>query len=262
MVSFENPASHSDIFEHGRQSLSGGVVAGGALNAIRSALPQLWPLLLAMAALGAASAHLLQTCKPLTLDPGRLTAAAMAYELAIEAAQALLSAVAIRILLGRRGRAWDFDRGLLIYIGLIVASGMAYKAVELLFPHKAPLHGVAPDWAGLGAAIGVMIALWRGFARLILWPIGALVGEPVTPARSYFVMQGAVWPFISGLLLLTVPIALLGTLIKLALDHRAPALGLVLAAPVWGSLSLVSDAAAAEIYRRLIGAPVGETVSA
>jgi hypothetical protein len=252
MAWVKNGTARSHTIDRNGRQLSGGEIADGALRAVRSALPQLWPVLLAIAALAAVNMSLQQTYKFLDADIRHLIP--VVDRLALSALNALLLGIAIRILLGRGEGAWRLDRSLGAYTGLIVASDIVSEALELLYPQKALLQVHADQyWSGLGFAIAMSLLLWRIYLRLILWPIGELMGAPVTPFGSSHSMRGGVWPLLAATLLLTVPLALAGVLVKLGLGGRFPRLALGLGALCWGLLGIAMAAVAAEVYRRLIG---------
>jgi hypothetical protein len=143
-----------------------------------------------------------------------------------------------------------------------VASDIVPQALDLLYPQKALLQVHADQyWGGLGFAIAMSLLIWRIYLRLILWSIGELMGAPVTPFRSSRNMKGGVWPLLAATLLLTVPLALAGVLVKLGLGGRFPRLALGLGALCWGLLGIAIAAVAAEIYRRLVR-PCAEPLSA
>jgi hypothetical protein len=262
MASFPNASTYAVNIEQNRQPLTSDDIAAGALRSVYFTLPRLWPCLLASVVVSAANLYLRQTYAFLAAGSHALTPAAIVYDLALSILVALLSAVAIRILLGRGAGAWRLDRALAIYVALILASDIAMRALELLYPQKALLQGHADKyWGDLGLAITMMVLLWRTYMRLVLWPIGALMGAPVTPDGSSRSMKGRVWPYLAATFLLAAPPILAGVLIKITLAPHLPLLALGLGALSWGSAGIAMNAVASEVYRRLVGECVEDTLS-
>ena len=96
------------------------------------------------------------------------------------------------------------------------------------------------------------------YVRLMLWPIGALMGEPtVTPARSWALMRGQVAGFIIAVIILGAPYFLVSTgftIIGLSVLHLRPAVSSlrwmwIVSAVLSPAAGLVQHAMAAVIWR-------------
>lgn len=254
MSTLENSTARSHVIEQ---------LTAGALRAIRSTLPQLWPVLLAMTALSGLNLYVQERFTLLAAGPDGPTVVSAAYDLAVGALNALLGAIALRVLLGRGERAWRVDRGLAVYTGLIVASGVASELLVFLLPDAA-MATTHPEefWSRMTTGVVLMFALWRSFLSLILWPIGELMDEPVTPVRSYFAMKGMIWRCVAATLLLIAPALTLIVLIKMGVGSRFPTATLMLNAPVYGFMSIAIVGVSAEVYRLLIGQAVDQAATA
>lgn len=98
MAWVKSGASRSHTIDRNGRQLSGGELADGALRAVCSALPQVWPVLLAIVAVAAVNMSLQQTHEFPDADIRHLIP--VVYRLALSGLNALLFGVAIRILLG------------------------------------------------------------------------------------------------------------------------------------------------------------------
>ena len=193
----------------------------------------------------------------------------------IAVVSAVLAALALRLFL-LRGSGWlQPDRGFWVCVGLLTAATLGDSAITVLgLGHVADFRGagISATRAGLAAMelrqAGVLAAqalvAWI-YVRLMLWPIGALMGEAaVTPARSWALMRGQVAGFVIAVIILSAPLFLASTgftIITISVLHMRSAVHVLswtwIASAVLSPASgLVQHAMAAVIWRaKAPGAP-------
>jgi hypothetical protein len=117
------------------------------------------------------------------------------YEAAGDAMVAVAAGVALHAML--LGRAPDLRRpGVLAFMGLMFAMELFWSGAYVLLFEGIMRAGDPDPTIGSAAAKLVSWAAVAGFpgfffARLLLWPIGLLIGEPdLTPRRSWARMRG------------------------------------------------------------------------
>jgi hypothetical protein len=202
-------------------------------------------IVLAYSALWATTRYAIAT------TPG-LTAAWAGVALAGGVVGGILSGALLKALLGRP---LAVDRGWLAYVGIVTAVGVVTGAVAKAL---APAPPEAGDTAAAMAALGpqlVLLVLFLAWAfvavKLMLWPIGVLVGDrDVTPRKSWQLTHRAFWGYILGLILLDlIPWCVLAFLgVQAARDGRPGDLG-PLAAPLSALMGLCGTTLAAALYK-------------
>lgn len=130
-----------------------------------------------------------------------LTLESLAYEALVAAATGLVSGLMLRVLLAEGRARLAADRGLLGYAGLSAAAGLLSALVAGVVTGADPSAGLVEALRVPLGALTLLVLVFV-FARLILWPIGVLMGEPaLTPGRSWVLMGGAVWAYVLALVL-------------------------------------------------------------
>jgi hypothetical protein len=149
---------------------------------------------------------------PALLHPG-LSPARLGFEVLNVAPGAVLGTLALRLFLGG-GRPWRApDRGFWICAGLLMAADLASFALSQLIGVSRPALG---GQAGVGLygvilLVELVVQAWI-FARLMLWPIGALAGEAaMTPGRSWRPMDGYVPAYVVAVILINLPLTVATT---------------------------------------------------
>lgn len=141
-----------------------------------------------------------------SLSDDDLSVGHWSYELLKALAAAVVSGLALRVLLPGPGAGrLRLDRGFAAYVGLVAAARFV---AALLFGLLG--GGQDPDGAGevilflLAGVVSVVLTFFV-YARLLLWPIGRLMGEAVPPARSWALMRGATLGYLLAIVLTFVP---------------------------------------------------------
>ncbi len=229
-------------------------LAREAFAQVRADMAMLWPFGLLIAAasggvlmLGPATQGEINN-RLVSLWPQRL-----GYDLFASFAPGLAAGLAIRAMLGRRSR-WAIDGPFLIFIALYGASTFVtflfadlFEVTSRIFP---PLTALPLLLAGV---VLMFVVLWV-YARLILWPVGRLMGdEAFSAARSWQLMRGAVGAYILGLILVVAAPVIVGAVIYSPYRHDGALWRIVAAAPVQGLAGLLSSALTAVLYRRRTG---------
>lgn len=231
--------------------VTGSALADEAFRLVRADLATLWPFGL-LAAAGSGTVLMLGSATQVEINrqlislwPQRL-----GYDLVVSFAPGLAAGLAIRAMLGGRSR-WTIDGPFLVFLGLYGMSTLATLLVGDLFELTsrwiAPLPALALTLAGV---VVMFVVLWA-YARLILWPVGRLMGdEAFSAARSWRLMRGAVGAYILGLILVVAAPAILGAIIYSPYRHDGALWRIVVTAPVQGLAGLLSSALTAVLYRR------------
>lgn len=149
-----------------------------------------------------------------------------AYEATADAVNATASAIGLHAIL--RGDAPDFrQRAVLAFIGLIFLTDLFWSvASAVLFSQPTPSFTAA--LAKMVGLIGVIGAVGFLFTRLLLWPIGLLLGRAdLTPRRSWSRMRGWTGGYVGSWLGLLAPVLVLALvaygLIERLLGQDSPA---------------------------------------
>lgn len=134
----------------------------------------------------------------------------------IAAVSAVLAALALRLFLVR-GPGWIRpDRGFWICAGLLAAATLGSSAITVfglspvIDPRAMGGEAIRATLAARelrqGEVVIAQLVLGWIYVRLMLWPIGALVGKAaVTPARSWALMRGQAAGFIIAVIILGAP---------------------------------------------------------
>ncbi|WP_372784150.1 hypothetical protein [Phenylobacterium sp.] len=176
-----------------------------------------------------------------------------ALELAGHVLPAAVSGLAIRMYLGRGRDAWKLDGAFWRYVGVITLLSLAPVMLSV-WVNTLWTGGLPKLDMGLLAeatiAAAVLILLVWSTLRLLLWPVGRLMGEAdMTPDRSWSLMRGGVVGFFGASTLLTAPLFMLSMIPAMLTLHGDHAQGELLGAPLGSAMTLVFAAVAAEIYR-------------
>jgi hypothetical protein len=228
-------------------------LASGALANLWASFGQVWPLWSVLTLVGAVSAAAATDGAAaggsLAAALGRLTVDAPANFVA-----ALVSGVAVRLMLGRGRAAWKPDGGLFAYAVIVGLAATAVSAVSAIMG-PIPTPGAAPGalMANTGVAAAALAAgfalIWAA-ARLTLWPVGLLFGaSDLGPALAWRRMRGVVLGYGMATLLLAAPIVILGLLVVMLTQTQGPLVSHLAIAPLGGLLALVAGAVAVEVYR-------------
>ncbi len=174
-------------------------------------------------------------------------------ELAGHVLPATVSGLAIRMYLGRGREAWRLDGAFWRYVGVItllsLAPVMLTVWVSALWAGGAPTLTTAFLSEAVLALAAFVLLLWATL-RLLLWPVGRLMGEAdMSPERSWSLMRGGVVGYFGASVLLTAPMFMLSMIPAVMTLHGDRAQGELLAAPLGSAMTLVFAAVAAEIYR-------------
>jgi hypothetical protein len=176
---------------------------------------------------------------------------------------AILAALALRLFLGPGRGWWRPDRGFWIGAGLLAAASLGNWAVGLLGLVGAPAGGLVQAELRLGAVFLPQVLLAWVYARLMLWPIGALAAaDPaMTAGRSWGLMGGQVVSFVGAAILVSLPLILATPAYALGVSfagrHRVvdDLIWLQVATAVFGpAAQLMQHAMAAVIWRAKTGA--------
>jgi hypothetical protein len=191
--------------------------------------------------------------------PG-LSPAWLGFELLSIAPAAVLGTLGLRLFLGG-GRAWRApDRGFWICAGLLMAADLASFAQNLLIGFEPTSFDPGRMALRSGAAFaGLLLQTWI-FARLLLWPIGALArDEAMTPQRSWCLMNGYVLGFVVAVVLINLPMTLWSLGYAMLAPHRHAPLGtltptfIVTFALIGPPVHLLERAMSALLYRARTG---------
>ena len=124
---------------------------------------------------------------------------------------ALVGAVALRRFAGAQTLAFRLDAGLAGYVALVAFVTGASLALMQVMQRATATPEPSAMLASL-VLVGVTLMVY-GFARLVLWPVAVLLGDPrATPAASWEAMEGAV----AGFILAQVILAMAGLLVLVA----------------------------------------------
>jgi hypothetical protein len=196
-----------------------------------------------------------------TLPHPGLSPAWLGEALLRDVAAAILAALALRLFLVPGPRWWRPDRGFAACVALLTLASVALGAQGLLTIAAGRGSGL-PELFGrqlLWAATAVLL-FWV-FVRLLLWPVGALLGDAkVTPRRSWSLMEGYVGGYVLAVIVINLPI-LLVSLLDAAAAIRSPQgfaahprLGFTVAASLLGpAAQILQLAMTAILYRARTG---------
>lgn len=224
------------------------LLVAAALRGLRAHALQLVPLLVAFAAL-----HLVSDWTSVMHRPAGQGVSALAEVqargLANHLAVGLLTGLSIRVLLDKAP--FRPIAGLAGYAGLVAAAAFAqalpYLAVGnlRLFAAEAPAVLALRLLAVSAAVVGLMLI----YIRLVLWPVGVLVGEPIGSAASWRLMRGATWRFLGAVALLAAPPLAISTITGFEFIRRHD-LPMEPAAVVFAALAnLATAAVTAAVFR-------------
>jgi hypothetical protein len=219
-------------------------LAAGAFANLWSAFGSVWPLWSVLTLVNAIAAAAGEGAGGLGQLPGLIGSVVAA---------ALVSGVAIRLLLGRGLAAWKPDPGLVVYSGVValLGAGPAVLALVAQPPVQNASQAALSSYtttAALAAVAGLAI-FWVG-ARLSLWPIGRLLGTAeMTPGRSWRLMRGVVLRYAMATILLAAPVIILDIMVSMLTKAQGHLIGQIAATPLTSLVTLLAAAVAAEVYR-------------
>jgi hypothetical protein len=137
-----------------------------------------------------------------------------------------LAALTLRLFLVPGRGWWRPGRGFWICAGLLLLAGLGASAQTLLTLHGRPSRDLGLLLQQQALMYGSLLVLDWIYVRLLLWPIGALVGEPgMTPGRSWALMRGQVAGFVVAVVVLNLPLVLMTGLCCRQRPDPAPAAG-------------------------------------
>jgi hypothetical protein len=225
------------------------IVAG--VRAMRRRPAEVAVLWAASAALVFASQAVRRAGGPALVFPG-LSPAWLGFEVLNIVPNALLGTLALRLFLG--GRAWRApDRGFWTCAGLLIAAALAPVVVSQLAMAPAVFGGPAPMIFLPLLVFGGTVVLWWLYARLLLWPIGALAGNPdMTARRSWDRMNGYVTGFAVAVIAINLPMTL--ATFGYSFTHRAAILGRPEQLPLVLGIATVLVGAPVQLLQRAMAA--------
>ena len=224
-------------------------LAGRAWLSLRGAAPRLWPLWLAWAAVNGAAQYAGKALAKGDAD-GLTSLPMLGFRAGLAVAGAVFGALTIRAVLGRGGR--GLDKGFWIFLGLngtaalgagVLTAFAPSPGVEAAAAHPATMVG--PLALSIGFLAGIWIAL-----RLMLWPVGALMGDAAMgPARSWRLMRGYLWRYVAAAALLGALPLLVAMVLSQEFYLHDQIVALVLGQPFLTFVAATDAAVAAELYR-------------
>ncbi|HEY8572168.1 hypothetical protein [Phenylobacterium sp.] len=188
-----------------------------------------------------------------------LKPAYFAYEGLVALATSVVTGLMIRAMLQEgRGR-FALDRGLVIYVVLAMVASVISIALTGFVAASDPSE--MAQAFGVFAFFAVLIALIYVFTKLLLWPMGYLLGDgTITARRSWALMKHTTWAYIGALILGFLPLLPLYFIVMLpsGFDSDGAALPLVLLehaiTAAW--VTLCAGIAAAVWRARVLGEPL------
>lgn len=230
-----------------------GELTSRAVARLRALGPRLWPVLGAWSVATAVPPFFLRAAGGAeALGPGSPTF--LVYVAGVSVLNAVFIAGVVRMLLGRGAGAWRPDAGMAAYLAFSAASGLASG---LLLASVPPPPANPADEAAVaaygGSALAFLLAapvlVWAAL-RLLLWPIGLLMGErALTLSRAWALMRRAVAGYLGAVVVLAGAPTLLAVWLGGVFNAGGGVFWLVagMASAAFGGL--LSAAVAAEIYR-------------
>lgn len=224
-------------------------LAGRAWLSLRGAAPRMWPLWLAWAVVNGWAQY---AGKALAKDGvDTLTSLPMlGFRGALAVSGAVFGAFTIRAVLGRGG--WGLDNGFWIYLGLNGAAALSAGLVTAFAPSPGA-EAVTANPALMAGPLVLSVALVAGIwvaLRLMLWPVGALMGDAAMgPARSWRLMGGYLWRYVAAAVLLGALPLLVAMVLGQHFYLNNQIVALVLSQPFLTFVAAADAAVAAELYR-------------
>lgn len=176
---------------------------------------------------------------------------------------AVLTALTLRLVLAP-GRGWRRpDRGFAVCVGLLTLATVVASGLISLSLSPVPIHNFARLTQHLVLTFAMEVVLYWIYARLLLWPIGAAMGDAaVTPGRSWSLMRGHVGRYVIAVILISLPLVALVTIYPIAAirmrllpAHDLVAVTTVMNAIVGPGVQLLQHAIAAVVYRARTARP-------
>jgi hypothetical protein len=248
-----------------QSAASGGAAAAdpSAVSLIATAYAALrarWPQALGLWAVGIAwtfAARAILWAAHGALRHPSLSLPFFANTLAGATVSAALATLTYRLVLDPGRGWWRPDRGFAACVGLLVLATVAASGLISLSLSPVSVRNVPLLAQHFVLTLGVEVVLYWLYARLLLWPMGALMGNTAMgPARSWALMRGQVMRYLLAAILVNLPLVLLGAsyaAVKL-LTHRALTQGpdpmTAVVTPILGpAVQLLQHAVAAAVYR-------------
>jgi hypothetical protein len=241
--------------------LKGSKMAGAAIHSVRAGFSKLWPIWLLASVLSGATliagqaTEVIRAHVHIPLWPERL-----AYDLLVSVGPTTVWCMGTRAIL-TRVRWWAMDRPLLEAAALLAGWNLFAlllgDGLTIVQQTVVPQLALVVDLMGLTAFV---LQFWVG-ARLMLWPVGRLMAEhKMTPVRSWRLMRGAVWPYITGGIFVAVAPAIVGVILFGPYRHGGAVWHVAIASPFLGLGSLLTASLSAQLYRLRTGFPFHRSV--
>ena len=120
-----------------------------------------------------------------------------------------LAALTLRLFLAPGRGWWRPDRGFWTCVGLLILASLGYSTLGIILLLRLPHAQLATLELRLGLSLVAQIALTLIYARLVLWPIGLLMGErEMTPVRAWGLMRGQMVGFVVAAVIVHLPVLL------------------------------------------------------
>lgn len=197
--------STTSLWEDGQlPGLSGPKQAGTALKLARAHLVPMLAIWVAMSLVAAGQTYLIRSLD--ILSAPLLSSRYLGFTLIGALVNAVFSAVTYRVLLGRRPLGLEGSAlaglGVLVLVGLVPAL-LLKLAVGVPSGDTSDTQAMMATGLRSLGAFAVILVLAFVWLKLLLWPIGLVVGDPeVTAGVSWKLTHRAYWGYIIGAVLL------------------------------------------------------------
>jgi hypothetical protein len=186
-----------------------------------------------------------------------------ANALAGAAVAAVLTTLTLRLVLAPGRGWWRPDRGFAVCVGLLTLASVVASGLISLSLSPVPIHNVARLAQHFVLTFAVEVVLYWIYARLLLWPIGAAMGNAaMRPGRSWALMRGHVARYVIAVILINLPLVVLASAfpiaairLRLLSAHDLVAVTTVTTAVLGPGVQLLQHAIAAVLYRARTAPP-------